>query len=291
MPESRILDRPTLDAPPPAAEGKARLARQRMAELMEVMRAHQEATERLQQAHDVLQTEVARLTAELAHKNRLAVLGEMAAGMAHEIRNPLGGIELYASLLERELADDEPRLGMVRKVLAGASYLNAIVSDMLAFTRLPRPERRDVDLKALVAETLELAASRLEDNAVSVHVDCEPIQVRVDPSMMQRALLNLAINAAESMPEGGRLEVMAGRAEAGDGRVRIAVRDTGPGIASEAEGRLFEPFFTTKDHGTGLGLAIAHRIVEAHGGRLRAANSVEGGACFEIELGDMGSSH
>jgi len=277
----------------PGADGgavalAARDPEQRMTELMELMEAHQAATLRLQGAHDTLQGEVQRLTVELARKNRLAVLGEMAAGMAHEIRNPLGGMELYASLLERELADDPGRAELVRKIATGIGYLNTIVDDMLAFTRLPQPDPRPTDLADLLSETIQLAAARLQDNAVEVRMRCSPTtQLRIDPTMIGRALLNLILNAADTMPGGGRVEVTAAWTDTERRQARITVRDTGPGLESATAQRIFEPFFTTKDHGTGLGLAIAQRIIEAHNGRLTAANHPEGGAVFEIVLQDV----
>jgi len=133
-----------------------------------------------------------------------------------------------------------------------------------------------------------LAAARLHDNGVTVHMRCSPTtHLRIDPTMIGRAVLNLILNAADTMPGGGHVEVTAAWRDPAHREARIAVRDTGPGLDPASAQRIFEPFFTTKDHGTGLGLAIAQRIVQAHRGRITAANHPEGGAVFEIVLQDI----
>ena len=262
-----------------------------IADLTEVMVAYNQAAERLKQSHDVLCDEVARLRAELEHKNRmlqrkdrLAALGRMAAGMAHEIRNPLGGIQLYASLLERDLAGQGNPLALVRKIQAGSQRLNEIVSDMLAFTGIPTPERRRVTLQPLIASALDYARPRIEAGNVEVCSGvADWLTVWADGYMLERAILNVILNAVDAMPAGGRLSVSA--TPDGDGTcVLIRIADSGEGVDPAVQEKVFDPFFTTKDHGTGLGLAIVHRIVEAHDGQITLASSPGEGTTVILSL-------
>ena len=271
-----------------------------------IIGAYQQATERLKDSHDQLMGEVSRLRAELVAKNqqferrkRLAALGEMAAGVAHEIRNPLGSIQLYADLLARQLAGDSRKADLAGKIGAAVRGLDAIVSDMLTFTRVAEASRQPTNFAALVAEAAAESAARLDAAGAAVHAEwIDPsLQVELDPRLFKRVLVNLIVNAADAMAEagvGGRgagvgsrdIVVTAEQLPAGSelGRWRIRVADSGPGISPDVLDKIFHPFFTTKDHGTGLGLAIVHHIVEAHSGTIAAANRPEGGAAFTIVL-------
>ncbi len=268
---------------------------ERERELGAIIAAYNDVTEQLKAAHDKLGREVRHLREELARKNaelrrreRLAALGEMAAGVAHEIRNPLSGIRLFASLLGRDLRDRPAELRTVEKIGKCVVTLEEIVSDILHFGRPTAPNPVPVELGAEIRDAVELAASRTRDSAVRFEVDAEVdgIELVTDASLLQRALTNLLVNAAEaSQSTHGR---------SGDGLVcvradrnttdRIAVRieDNGPGIPPELMDRIFNPFFTTKDKGTGLGLAIVHQIAELLGGSVRAANRPGGGATFTL---------
>ena len=260
-------------------------------DLAEVIVAYNEATERLKRSHDALCAEVARLRAELEQKNRLlqrkdrlAALGQMAAGMAHEIRNPLGGIQLYASLLERDLAGRGDLLPLARKIQIGAQTLNEIVSDMLAFTGMPKPEPSHVLVRPLVHGALEYARPKME--AVPVEVDArmpDGLTIWADGHMIERAILNVILNAVEAMPEGGRLSVQASPA-LDRPSVDIRIEDTGQGIDIQVQDKVFDPFFTTKDHGTGLGLAIVHRVVEAHDGQITLESEPGRGTAVILSL-------
>jgi signal transduction histidine kinase len=258
------------------------------AALADLMRTFNETGERMRRSHDALLKRVAELTGELeeknrelARRNRLAVIGEMAACLAHEIRNPLGGVQMYASMLEEELpAGSEPRR-TVEKLLAGLRGLNDLVEEMLTFTRDMRPELCACDLADIMDSAVEGAAHALAGR--EVRRDCaRPVPVHADPAMLARVFTNLLVNAAQAAPEkGGVLRLSASFR---DGRARASVADNGPGIPAEALPRLFTPFFTNRTRGTGLGLAIALRIVEAHGGTIRGGNGPSGGAEFTVEL-------
>jgi signal transduction histidine kinase len=270
-------------------------------DLYEVLQMYNEVTQRLQVSHERLQQEVVRLTGQLEQKNRelemkkrLAALGEMAAGIAHEIRNPLGGIQLYASTLASEVTDRPLASDLVRKISAGVKGLNSLVCDMLAFTGNMNLNRREEDVADLIAAAVELAKPTLLQYGIeAVVVQASPdLIANVDGRLLQRTLLNLVLNAADAIGEAGSKDgtitiraekVATSNTQAG---MILTVDDTGPGIPEEVLERIFNPFFTTKHSGTGLGLAIVHRIIEAHGGQITAENrkSPDRGARFRITL-------
>ncbi len=269
---------------------------QRERELGAIIASYNEVTERLKQSHERLAAEVTRLHQELARKNqqlrrreRLAALGEMAAGMAHEIRNPLGSIQLLASLLERETADHPPALRLVRKITEGVATVESLVTDVLQFGRPRDPVAEAVALRALVAEAIEMTADRTADGRVRVEAEAAASDATIvsDAAMIKRALLNLLLNAidaaaATESSDGPRVAVRLH--EHGPDHVVLAVSDNGPGVPVELMDRIFNPFFTTKQRGTGLGLAIVHQVAEALGGHVQVANQAKGGAVFSLCL-------
>jgi signal transduction histidine kinase len=292
-PTSLATSRPSLTRPIPAPPQPTPSAAQasRIEELGRIILAYSEITERLRISHEQLQCTVANLQVELSEKNRqlerrnrLAALGEMAAGMAHEIRNPLGGIQLYASLLSKDLVRQPESLKLVGKISTGVKRLEALVSQVLQFTREIAARPEETEIGALVDQAIEYATPALDRTGAKVIVDgARPLHGRVDPLLLGQAVLNLVINAAEAMRESGTIFV---RFAAGEepGRIALTIRDTGPGISADVLDRLFNPFFTTKETGTGLGLAIVHRIVEAHEGTISVTNAPEGGAVFELRM-------
>jgi signal transduction histidine kinase len=262
----------------------------RIEELGGIMRQYSDLTEKLQRSHLQLEQQVQSLRDELSEKNRqlerrkrLAALGEMAAGMAHEIRNPLGGIELYASMLARDVAELPASLQLVNKISSGVKRLEGLVSQVLQFSREIHTQVGETDLAELVDQSVELAGDRLGGGIECVARGPRPFAVKVDSLLMGQAILNLVINGIEAVGDAGVVEIKweAGRRKRG---FRLSVRDSGPGIPVGVLDRIFNPFFTTKESGTGLGLAIVHRIVEAHDGTITAGNSPEGGAVFEIRI-------
>lgn len=266
------------------------------AELGELIGAFNEVTSRLQGSHEALRAEVSRLRGELSEANaqlarsqRLAALGEMAAGIAHEVRNPLGSIRLYARMLVQDLGDRPSERGLAERIDAATRTVDAIVQDVLTFSREFRVRREGTGLRALVTRVLESCrhdgVPGWEQVGVACDVD-EELVVDCDESLLHQALVNVVRNAYEAMAEcPDRVHELrvSGRTD-GNG-VMVAVEDTGPGVSAEVEARMFNPFFTTRHTGTGLGLAIVHRIVDAHGGRIRVRNNQPGhGARVEIEI-------
>lgn len=263
-------------------------------ELGAIIDAYNQVTEQLKLSHDKLGQEVIRLREELADKNRmlrrrerLAALGELAAGVAHEIRNPLGGIGLFASLLRRDLQDRPDSLRVVEKIIKGVKTLESVVTDILEFGRPPKAVPGRVLLHSVVRETIELAAARSERLQVEVVAErnLENVELVTDAAMLQRALLNLLFNAIEAAgqsPSPRRVSVGVQAADADF--VALAITDSGPGIAEDLLDRIFNPFFTTKDTGTGLGLSIVHQIAETLGGSVQVTNRPGGGAVFTLRV-------
>jgi signal transduction histidine kinase len=267
----------------------------RVEELGRIIMAYSEITERLQQSHDQLTATVERLKQELSEKsrllerrNRLAALGEMAAGIAHEIRNPLAGIQLYATMLSEDLADRPDSQATVEKIRGGVRRLEMLVGQVLQFSREINPQPVECDVVPLLVESLELARARTRSERVRVVLEHpQSLRACVDPQLLSQAMLNLLLNALEAVGGEGTVRVvLSGDDDDASGKrgLRLVVQDSGPGIDPDVLDRIFNPFFTTKDSGTGLGLSIVHRIVEAHDGSIHAGNVPGGGARFELRI-------
>ena len=292
--------------------GSERRAALTPADLAELISSFNEVTGRLQRTHETLRGEVSRLEGELRdaqsqlrRARQLAALGEMAAGIAHEVRNPLGSIRLYASALAQDLAGRPEEQSLATRIISAVGRLNAVVGDVLAFSRDLSVKAESVDAGVLAGVAFNVCSDFLAMH--SIEVNCQsagPNGARVlcDPTMIHQALVNVLRNAAEAMGESPReyerrlsvrIEPRAAVNAQGEreAMTAIIVRDSGPGVPPEAMERLFNPFFTTRHTGTGLGLAIVHRIVDAHGGRVSIRNNADTpgcanlrGACVEVFL-------
>jgi signal transduction histidine kinase len=274
-------------------------------ELAEVVQAFGSASERLASSHESLELETRRLREELAEARgqlararELAALGELAAGIAHEIRNPLGAIVLGIEDLRAGLAGDRhPRVAACDALRRAAGRIESIVADVLRFAREGRLERRPVAVRPIVDEALADLAATLDRSGAAVRIvdrdRREPTPLaELDRGLCVQAVANLvrnAVEAMESLPAAGRVvRIELGRVrrcDAGGRRgeqVTIAVEDRGPGVPDAEFVRIFRPFASGRG-GTGLGLAIVHRIVDAHGGRITVRN-VSPGARFEMSL-------
>jgi signal transduction histidine kinase len=259
------------------------------ADLQTVLEAWHGATVRLEQTHEALRSEVQRLThelevknRELARKNRLADLGQMASHIAHEVRNSLVPVTLYLSLLRRGVAADAGSRELVDKIAAGFTALDVTVNDLLNFTADRDPQRQSFALRGLLEDLFGSLAPQFAAQGIRTYLDVPAEQiVMADHDMLRRAILNLLLNALDVMPDGGELVVTA---HAGSAGLSIEVADSGPGLSPEARQRAFEPFFTTKSNGTGLGLAIVERIAAVHGGDIIAGDGPLGGAAFTIRI-------
>ena len=277
------------------------------AELGDLMQSVMETAERLQSTHDALQDQVLRLERELAeanaqlHRSReLASLGEMAAGIAHEIRNPLASIQLYAEVLSEDLAELPPQAELCSKIDRSVRRMDVIVRDVLQFARESTVRIEPMAASDLMDRVVAECGAR-DRVRVAVRTDQD---IFVDASLMMQALGNIVRNGLESMESqdgDGALDITVGeqRLRRPDGTLQdftvFRIEDRGCGISEADQERLFNPFFTTRASGTGLGLAIAHRVVDAHGGHIQVSDRAGGGTSFEvrvpaqIDLGDITS--
>jgi two-component system NtrC family sensor kinase len=238
-----------------------------------------QALERARQAEAHFQ-EVER---ELLQSQRLATVGEMAAMMAHEIRNPLAGMSLCLRLLRDHPDDPETRRTCHEDLAEGLRRINDTVSRALDFAKARPPEPRRCSLAGIIEEARRLTATYVRKSRVALEADLPadlPALV-ADPTQLEQLFVNLILNACKAMPEGGRLTI---RARANARRVRTEVTDTGIGIAPEHLDRIFDPFYSRFPEGTGLGLAICQRIASAHGGVLRVRSQPGEGSTFTVEL-------
>lgn len=270
-------------------------------DLRGLMESVAETALRLQETHAALHARVEHLQRELAEANAalrrsqaLAALGEMAAGIAHEIRNPLGSIQLYVQMLAEDLSDRPAQAEVCGKIDRAVNGLDAIVRDVLNFARDVAIRPEPVSAANLFDRGLEACESLLREAVEIERNDDAAIRLVADPILVGQALANVIRNAAEAMLESGssvrkiRLEAGRRRVRRSDGRNELhgilAVQDTGPGIPESVRDRIFNPFFTTRHTGTGLGLAIVHRIVDAHGGHIHLESETSGGTRVELRL-------
>ena len=232
-------------------------------------------------------TEIRELEERANRQDRLAALGEMAAGVAHEIRNPLGGIELYASSLRRKFGEDSSEAATCGKIIAAATSLNRIVSDMLTFTRSRPPQIRRASLSQVVKSAVDMAARELAARDVLAVVDIasDDRPRAMDPDQMIQASLNVILNAAQVMEPGGKVVITGGDVPDEEGNAfSICFADEGPGIPEAAKEKIFNPFFTLRKDGTGLGLAIVHKIIQDHGGVIDIADNKPQGTRVTFRL-------
>ncbi len=223
-------------------------------------------------------TEVELLREQIRQKDRLAAVGELAATVAHEIRNPLGGIRGFATLLEKDLSEGDPRRRLVEKILAGARNLDDVVTELLEYTRPLQLKLAPVEAGALAQSALSFLQTG-EKQIDFVQELSEDLRLFVDPDKMRQVLLNILLNAVQSISSHGVVRITA--KTDGDNGV-LTVTDTGRGMNADELSQAFSPFYTTKEKGTGLGLAVAEKIVEGHGGYLHAESQPNAGTSFSI---------
>lgn len=236
---------------------------------------------RMRQANDELQ----HARHEVLRSERLAAVGELAAGLAHELRNPLTSVKLllqHAAQLGTTESLTNPKLSLI---LDEISRMESTIQGLLDFSRPPRLTCNRQDVRETLNRAINLVVGRALQQKVEISAELGevPLTVEADAAQIHQVFVNLLINGLESMPNGGQLQVVAEHRDCGR-IIAIQIQDTGPGIAPAIEKRLFEPFATTKERGTGLGLAISRRIIEQHHGTIIATNEPAGGARFQITL-------
>ncbi len=242
---------------------------------------YEEAHRKLREQTDVLfQTEE-----QLRRADRLSALGELSAGMAHEIRNPLGAIRGAVEILRDDYAPDNDKYEFLGILLKETDRLNRIVEEFLAFARPKQPELQWTDVSEVAESVLALIAQEARKSGVTIVRKLDPSigERNIDAALMKQAFLNIVLNAIHAMPDGGVLTVATDRSSDG---FSVTIVDTGVGISEENRKNLFRPFFTTRKDGTGLGLAITYRIIENHRGTINVTSEPGKGTTFTITIPD-----
>jgi len=228
-------------------------------------------------------TKIRRLEAVANRNDRLKDLGEMAASMAHEIRNPLGGIEGFASLLCRDLHDNIPLHNMAKRIVTGSQALNRLVSNVLHYARPIQTNFAHTDLTHMITEVHSIfSADTLLSENINMIIDIPKTEVtaHLDREAIKSALLNLIINGAQAMPDGGKLKISLNTTSH---NTIFTVNDTGTGIPEDMHEKIFSPFFTTKENGNGFGLSEVYKVIQAHNGTIEAT-SKPGDTTFTIKI-------
>lgn len=230
-------------------------------------------------------TEMRHLQTIAARADRMKVLGEMAAQVAHEIRNPLGGIKGFASLLKRDLADNPDLQKMATYIVDGTDSLNSLVSQILQYARPVQPHLEKADMLIILQEVRHhiMADANIYRPDITILIDCpfEEMPLSLDIGHFKSAVLNLVVNAIQAMPKGGTISLSVRK---NPGHVTLSVSDTGAGIPEENIPKLYSPFFTTKPEGNGLGLVEVQKVIQAHGGTIDVASALNKGTTFTIKL-------
>ena len=231
-------------------------------------------------------TEVKALQERNKRVERLSAMGEMAVELAHEIRNPLGSIELFASLLVKE-SDGDPKR-WAENIRIGTRSLNTIVSNMLQFANPISPNFSEVSIHDVIREILGFSDPIMSQRQVRVetNLDAENPVISGDRELLKQMMLNLIFNAMKAMPSQGALIIGTRNIDPMPGGVELRIQDTGVGIPAENLDRIFDPFYTTNKNGTGLGLSVVHQIVERHSGSIKVSSEVNRGTTFTIVFGE-----
>ncbi len=229
-------------------------------------------------------TETRELQQRLSQHQRLSALGEMAAGLAHQVRTPLASGLLYASQLKRPHLDADSRAELAGKVVTQLRQLDALTNDMLLFSRSGYGGEEVIEMDELLASLASAVTPHCEERGTELRISnaCQGARTQGNPRTLLSALLNLTNNAMQAMGQGGVLQL--GLREGACGRLEITITDTGPGIPAEVRAHLFKPFFTTRANGTGLGLSVVQAVAQAHGGGVRVDSRPGEGSEFIVQL-------
>ncbi len=242
--------------------------------------------------HDI--TELKELEARIRQNERLASLGTLAAGLAHEIRNPLSAIKTFVQLLPRKIDNAVFLEKFNRTVPRETERINQLVEELLELSRFPKYHFTPTDMAILLRDVVDMHWADIEHHQIdrSLNFTDDLPQIGADANQLMKAFHNLVQNAVQAMPSGGRLQITAvyaagdgdNKTEAEAGELVVTVEDEGCGISSEKINNIFDPFFTTKDTGTGLGLAISHKVITEHGGKITVKSEVGKGTTFTVRL-------
>lgn len=225
-------------------------------------------------------SELTALREQVRQIDRLAAIGEMAATVAHEIRNPLGGIRGFAALLAQDIDTEDPRHRMVQKILNGTESLDKVVTELLEYTRPVELNLRPYGALDIIEGAMPYLDGQIKNIQIHNHIS-QDLHVLVDPDKMRQVILNILLNSAQSIQGEGNIEITA-RTESSS--VYIAIQDDGCGMDNETLNKIFSPFFTTKEKGTGLGLAICLKIIEGHGGNISSESEPGQGTKITVRI-------
>ena len=256
-----------------------------MAELQRAHQALRESAEELERKVEQRTAELTRMQGRMIQSEKMVAIGKLAAGVAHEINNPLTGVLTNSSLMLEDLPDDHPWREDLQTIVSETLRCRRIVKGLLDFARQTKPQRSLFDMNQVVEDVLALVRNQTTFRNVRVVNQLHPNlpSVLADADQMRQVVLNVVLNAAEAMSQGGELRVSSAL-DTPHRSIEVRIADTGPGIPDEVRSRVFEPFFTTKKTGTGLGLAVAYGIMERHQGELRIDTSRGQGTMFTIRL-------
>jgi signal transduction histidine kinase len=224
-----------------------------------------------------------KLKEQLSRAEHLSTLGEMVAGISHEIRNPLGIIKSSSELLKKKMTNYDPSNSIPDIIIEESIRLNNIITDFLNFAKPKIPNLMDCNVEAVLEKNINFLASHIEKEgyAVAKHYDNNIPEITADSDMLYQAFLNILINAMQAMPEGGKIHVAI---QSTDKTVKIFFEDDGEGIPQDLMEKIWDPFFTTKAKGTGLGLGIVKNIIESHSGSVQISAKPGAGARVKVEL-------
>ena len=231
-------------------------------------------------------TEIKQLQREIQHARTIAALGEMAANVTHEIRNPLGAIGGFAALLERDIPPDDPRQRLVKKIIEGVGNLDKIIGNLLFLSREVQPQLRRVPIKWVVNDVLGFLSADFREIGGKIKIEKkyprQKIDAPIDPQLFQQMLLHLLKNSVQAMPDGGTLTIQLQKSR--HKTFRLMVSDTGPGLPEAIKEKLYFPFSSTKQKGAGLGLAIVRKIVDLHAGSITFHSAPRKGTTVILEF-------
>lgn len=235
-------------------------------------------------AFDQLTTDLEHSRQQIIHAAKLAVVGEMAAIMAHEVRTPLGIIQTTSQMLQREAGLNDESKDMASMIAEESIRLNRLISALLDCARPRPPDMRQHDLLQIICRVIELLSSQAQKKAIRIdwQTDSKDVTVECDEELLIQVFLNLILNAIQLLDQGGHIRIEVDNVD--NETISIAVEDNGRGIPVENQARLFDPFFTTRKGGVGLGLTVTQQIISLHGGKISAGTSALGGAGFTIYL-------
>ncbi|HEX7573263.1 MAG TPA: cache domain-containing protein, partial [Bacteroidota bacterium] len=257
------------------------MAKQLAAEKREL----EEWTNTLEKKVNERSEEMKKINAQLFRSEKLASLGKLAAGVAHEINNPLTGVLTNSSLLLEDLDPEDPRREDVEVMVNETIRCREIVKRLLDFAKQTKPQKRLANINGLIENIILLVRNQASFRNITIEkqLDAGIPDVLVDPDQIQQVFVNIILNAAEAMTKGGKLTIRSSAGRDG-GTILVSFADNGPGIPESVREKIFDPFYTTKEHGTGLGLSISYGIVEQHGGTVSVESVVGAGSTFIIEL-------